>query len=99
MEMSQFFAYLVLGICATHLVWTAGTQITTWWNVRKNNNRSENTALHAKPIQQRSDWYVFFRCSDLVGPDPVSKKIAPPSENRAQKPQKNPRPQIRPTAH
>ena len=60
MELSQIFSFLVLGICATHLVWMAGAQITSWWDVRKN-SRSLDTAT-AKP-RQRSDWYVFFSCS------------------------------------
>lgn len=97
MELNQIFSYLVLGICATHVVWMASAQITTWWDVRKKNR--PQTATHAEPIQQRSDWYVFFRCADLLGPDPGKKGNDTARENKTQTTQKKPRPQIRQNAH
>lgn len=95
MELTQIFSFLVLGICATHLVWMAGAQITSWWDVRKN-SRAQDTAT-TKP-RQRSDWYVFFRCSDLLGPDQVKKATGSSKEKRTQTPQKPQRPQLRPSA-
>ena len=93
MELSQIFSFLVLGICATHLVWMAGARITSWRDVRKN-SRSQTTT---KP-SQRSDWYVFFQCSDLLGPDPAKKTTGSSKEKRAQTPQRPQRPQLRPSA-
>ena len=98
MELSQYFTFLVLGISITHLVWQASEHIGSWWDVRRN-HRSQSTAVNAGPVQQRSDWYVFFKCSDLVGPDPAKKSPASFKENRTQAPQKDPRPQIRQNAH
>lgn len=96
MELSQIFSFLVLGICATHVVWMAGTRITSWWDVRKN-RRSPDTAT-TKP-RQRNDWYVFFSCSDLVGPDPVKKTTGADKEKSTRTPQKPQRPQLRPSAY
>jgi hypothetical protein len=95
MELSQVFTFLVLGICATHVVWMASAQITAWWDIRKKSR--PRTLLNAGPIQQRSDWYVFFSCSDLLGPDPVKKNTD--AVNETQTAQKRSRPQIRPSAH
>jgi hypothetical protein len=97
MEMTQLFTFLVLGICATHLVWTAGAQITSWWDAR-HNNQARNTAITARPVQQRGDWYVFFNCSDLLGPDPVKKNPGSVKEDKTLVQKKNQRPQIRPSA-
>lgn len=97
MEMSQVFTFLVLGICAIHLVWMANAQISAWWDVRKKNR--PRTALNGEPIQQRSDWYVFFSCADLLGPDPVKKNSGTVKENKTQTAQKKARPQIRPSAY
>jgi len=94
MEINQYFASLVIGIGAIHLVWTACTQISARWNVHKN-DRTQNTAVHAETTQQRNDWYVFFHCSDLYGPDTVTKSTASVKENRSHTAQKNPRLQIR----
>jgi hypothetical protein len=98
MEMTQYFTTLVLGICAIHLVWTASAHISSWWNARTN-NRSQKSAVNAGAVQQRSDWYAFFHCSDLYGPDSARKSNVSVQENRTRTPQKNQRPQIRPTAH
>lgn len=95
MEMNQYFTYLVLGVCATHIVWAASAQISAWRDVRKRNQ--PRTAINSGPIRQRGDWYVFFSCADLVGPDPVEKRSASVKENRTQTPQKYPRPQTRPS--
>ena len=97
MELSQYFTALVLGTCVTHLLWTASAHISHWLDVRRN-SRSQKTSVNAEPIQERSDWYVFFNCADLIGPDPAKKTTASVKEIRAQTPQKNPRPLARPSA-
>ena len=97
MELSQYFTSLVLGTCVTHLVWTASAHISTWLDVRKN-GRLQKTSVNAGPVQERGDWYVFFSCADLIGPDPAKKTTASVKEIRAQTPQKNPRLQARPSA-
>jgi hypothetical protein len=97
MEQSQYFTYLVLGISVTHLIWQAGEHIGSWWDIRKD-NRSRNTAVNQGQVQQRSDWYAFFHCSDLYGPDPIKKGPASVEESRTGTPRKSPRPQIRPNA-
>lgn len=81
MELSLYFTVFVLTMCAVHLVWTASAHINTWWN--------ESVLLAKKPIvwaqsrdgllaktqaPQRSDWYAFFHCSDLVGREPLRKE-------------------------
>jgi hypothetical protein len=97
MELSQIFSFLVLGICATHVVWMASAQITSWWDIRKKSR--PQTVLKSGPQQQRSDWYVFFNCADLLGPDPGKKVTDSARENKTQTTQKKPRPQIRQNAH
>ena len=92
MELSQSFLFLVLGIGATHLVWMAGARITSWWDIRKKSQALDTATT--KP-GQRSDWYVFFSCADLLGPTPIKN---PSKEKRTQVPQKPPRPQPRPSA-
>ena len=83
MELSQLFTLLVVGIGATHLVLMAGAQIGAWRDVRKN-SRSQGTAMKENPIRQRDDWYVFFSCSALVGPDRIEKGKAATKEDRPQ---------------
>jgi hypothetical protein len=97
MELSQYFTALVLGTCVTHLLWTASAHISAWRDVRKN-SRSQKTSVNAEPIQERGDWYVFFSCADLLGPDRVKKSTASVKEIRPQTPRKNPRPLARPSA-
>ncbi len=97
MELTQVFTFMVLGICATHLVWMASAQITHWLDVRKT-SRPQNAATNQKTVQQRNDWYVFFSYSALVGSDQVKKGTASVKENKTQKSLENPRPQRRPRA-
>jgi hypothetical protein len=91
MEMSQLFTVCVLGICATHLVWTAAAHIGTWLGANKKN------ALHAGARQERSDWYVFFSCADLIGPEPKKTSRDTFRDDRPQVSKKDSRPQIRPS--
>jgi hypothetical protein len=97
MELTQVFTFMVLGICAAHLVWMASAQITHWLDVRKA-SRPQNAATNQKPVQQRSDWYAFFSCSALVGSDQVKKGAVSIKENKTQKALENPHPQKRPRA-
>ena len=85
MEPIEIFTAAVLIVGTLHLVVTAGTGITHWWNKRllaKNcsiNATDAATVVQAELVsvasgQPRSDWYVFFHCADLVGREPVAKK-------------------------
>ena len=83
MESSLYFSAFVLTICAVHLVWTASAWLTIWWikNIPLSKKQLALAANSDGPLQrqqvpQRSDWYAFFHCSDLVGKDPVKKKAA-----------------------
>ena len=79
MEPSQYFSIGVLTICVIHLAATAWEGINAWWNEivqRKNlagglamKSTRRADAAPETPVQQRSDWYAFFHCSDLVGPE------------------------------
>jgi len=61
MEPIEIFIAAVLIVGAIHLVVTAGACIPRWWN--------EMFPRKKLSMRQRSDWYVFFHCSDLVGPE------------------------------
>lgn len=81
MEARLYFSAFVLIMCAVHLVWTASARISAWWqkNVPLANKKiaiAENGAgiLRKEQVVQRSDWYAFFHCSDLVGRDPDIRK-------------------------
>lgn len=74
MEARLYFSAFVLIMCAVHLVWTASARINDWWqkNVALSNKKiataeNSNPILQKEQAPQRSDWYVFFHCSDLVG--------------------------------
>ncbi len=90
METNLYFSVLVLTTCALHLGWTASA----WLNVRWNKNVSSpkqpaarpanSDVLQARePAPQRSDWYAFFHCADLVGKDPVINKTSAVNHNKA----------------
>lgn len=88
MESSMYFSMFVLAMCAVDLVWSACTRINTWWN--KNvaplhkpviGTESRKGVIQRKKTTQRSDWYVFFHCSDLVGPEPEIKNDPPRKPN------------------
>lgn len=105
MEPSQYFSIGVIAICVLHLLSTAWEGITAWWNEivqRKNHQgglamkstRNAAAALESQ-VQQRSDWYAYFHCADLVGPETprksthLQKNIT--SAGRAQGPSRRPR--------
>ena len=73
METSQYFTLLVLAVCALHLISVTCKSIGNWWHTSQEKKRriakgSTLGKLQGKDtIQQRSDWYAFFHCSDLTG--------------------------------
>lgn len=74
MEARLYFSAFVLIMCAVHLVWTASARINDWWqkniplSKRKIGIAENGTGiLRKEQAPQRSDWYAFFHCSDLVG--------------------------------
>jgi hypothetical protein len=95
METNLYFSVLVLTTCALHLGWTASGWLNGWW--KKNVAASKKPAarpadsdglLSRKPARQRSDWYAFFHCADLVGKDPVINKTSAVNNNKAVSDQK-----------
>lgn len=71
MEPIELFAAGVLTVCGIHLASVAGTRIESWW--RKTSGRKKTVET---TVRQRSDWYAFFHCADLVGREPVTKNGA-----------------------
>jgi hypothetical protein len=84
MEPSILFAEFVLGMCAVHLVGRVSEQVTKWRAKSSLGQRKASGDLVKKTI--RSDWYVFFSCSDLYGKEPKKK------QNQATKPADKVRP-------
>jgi len=68
MEPIEMFAAAVLTVCVIHLAAVAGTGLQSWW--RKTNGRRKTADTI---VRQRSDWYAFFHCADLVGREPEAK--------------------------
>ncbi|MBU1564149.1 MAG: hypothetical protein KJ630_00805 [Proteobacteria bacterium] len=83
MELNQYFSICILAVCVIHLAVTIGGQIHNWgqaFMVRKQlllgqpAQAAKGVAFSTKTTkQQRSDWYVFFHCSDLVGKSETEK--------------------------
>lgn len=84
MEASLIFSGLVLAMCALHLLWNASGRLETWWR------QQVPPVTKRRGAVQRSDWYAFFHCADLVGPDPAAGKtretqtVAPDRQVRRQ---------------
>lgn len=110
MESSQYFTLLVLAICAVHLISVAFTSIGDWWHTSQEKRRgvAQGATLGKlagkNVIQQRSDWYAFFHCSDLTGENTepyrpsnrlsnqvISGESSTPQKNRPQDPTRRPR--------
>jgi hypothetical protein len=84
MEPIMLFSTLVLAVAAMHLISQSVEALRGKnRNLRTGKEKSSNTT-------KRSDWYMFFKLSDLLGPD----KIEPKSVT--QTPQKTTTPQRRP---
>ena len=84
MESIEMFAAAILIVGALHFVVTVGAGISHWWNgtvsgdhipAKVTDVASQSVdLLLATPKLQRSDWYVFFHCSDVIGPVSSVKK-------------------------
>jgi hypothetical protein len=86
METNLYFSVLVLTTCALHLGSTASVWLSAWWdkNVSSPKQPAARSAasdglLPRRPAPQRSDWYAFFHCADLVGKESASN--GPPAVN------------------
>jgi hypothetical protein len=70
-----------------------------WWNEivqRKNlagglamKSTGRADAAPETQVRQRSDWYAFFHCSDLVGPETLPKSASAAKPDRTAQLQKN----------
>ena len=82
MEPIEIFTAAVLIVGAIHGVVTASARFRLWWGTMfpKLSMKSADAATHEASLvsaagrPQRSDWYVFFHCSDLVGKEPRQEK-------------------------
>jgi hypothetical protein len=98
MEPSIVFAEFILCMCAMHLVLQASEQIAKWWaKSRPEQSSAKNSAQNSVKKAIRSDWYVFFSCSDLLGKDPGKKQDSARinSNSNNQKPKRDQRPVAR----
>jgi hypothetical protein len=68
MEPSTLFAEFVLGMCAIHLIRQTSDQVLKWW--AKSHPQQGKAVANAGQKVERSDWYVFFSCADLLGKEP-----------------------------
>lgn len=90
MDWNQYFSFFILSVIAMHLAATIGGYLQSWWQeltIGKHTGQSvrdtDRLGLSAKMSgKQRSDWYVFFHCSDLVGKEPAEKKSSPMSQEK-----------------
>ena len=69
MELSQSFTGLVVLVCAIHLAGMVGRSLFTSSTPRVLEDEARQPA-------QRSDWYLFFQCSDLTGTKAMTRKAA-----------------------
>lgn len=60
MEPIVLFATLVFGVCALDLIWKLSAY------VHRITPKKRRVDLERQPVQ-RSDWHLFFHCSDLTG--------------------------------
>jgi hypothetical protein len=65
MEPATVFAAFIGAMCVIHLMWEASEQIAKWWADRR--SEQARAAVESTKKVIRSDWYVFFSCSDLWG--------------------------------
>ena len=70
MEPSVVFAGFILCMCAMHLIWQASEHVAKWWTESHPERKGRKKAV-------RSDWYVFFSYSDLLGKEPEQKRQQP----------------------
>ncbi|WP_143005427.1 hypothetical protein [Desulforhopalus singaporensis] len=79
MESGTFFAILVISVGALHLVWRAAAFAGKYFT----RQHADRTRAREKNIK-RDDWYVFFNCSQLTGPDADDKNSRPDNRRRDQ---------------
>lgn len=82
MEPVQYFSLLVLLICVIHMIAGIGARIQSL--LPSSVKRSAQDVHGALAAAQRSDWYVFFHCSDLVGKESKNPVPAGPDRNKVQ---------------
>jgi hypothetical protein len=97
MELQHFFLGLIGAIGALHLLASVGQMIGKLVPERHNHN-----VVAAMTAMQRSDWYVFFHCADLLGTNRASFQPISELHNQttrvrtpSQKPVQRPRIQVR----
>ena len=83
MEPAQYFSLLVLLVCGIHLIAGISACIEARWPASAQKSAQ---AVHGvlAAAGQRSDWYVFFHCSDLVGKEPEKSVFAGPDKSYVQ---------------
>jgi len=87
MELNLYFTGLVLLICAIHLATVVGHS----FKQPTQPGFSAATGLHAQ-LRVRDDWYVFFHCADLLGPDWPANRTQNDERNHTFQPQARPKP-------
>ncbi len=93
MEPSIVFAEFILVMCAAHLVGMASEHVAQWWAESHPEQRTTSGDLVKKNI--RSDWYVFFSCSDLYGKEPKKKQGPAVKPADKARPSRDQRPTLR----
>ncbi|MFH0782599.1 MAG: hypothetical protein V2B20_11720 [Pseudomonadota bacterium] len=89
MEPSILFAEFILGMCAIHLIGMASDHVAQWRAKSSPRQRTTSGDLVKKAL--RSDWYVFFSCSDLYGKEPKkeqSQAVKPADKVRSSRDQR-----------
>lgn len=82
MELNQYFSVFILAMCAVDLIATASARISRRWRTYTHQPEGAMAMAAAGEVSlhgqrpQRSDWYAFFHCSDLVGREPVNQGTA-----------------------
>ena len=85
MEPAQYFSLLVLLVCVIHIIAGIGARIQSRRPLSARGAAPATKGSLAAAAPQRSDWYVFFHCSDLVGKEkePAKKNAVSVSPDRS----------------
>jgi len=89
MEPAQYFSLLVLLVCVIHIVATISSRVQPRRPASAKMSAQSTKDALAAAAPQRSDWYVFFHCSDLVGKEPLKNIETPVCHDRATARQNN----------